>query len=201
MLGIAIGQTCEAAEISAGAEVEAYALPHWYAAYSRANHEKRVADQLASRGVENFLPQYESLRKWKDRRVKLELPLFPGYVFVKMALRDRLPVLQIPGVVRLVGFGGRPVAMPEEEVARIRDFLNKGCRAEPYPFLTVGRRIRIMSGPLAGLEGVLKRHKGRHRVVLSIEMIERSVVVDADASDLEPLAHAARTFSKVNGLL
>jgi transcription antitermination factor NusG len=189
-----MGKTYEGVEISRGAEVEAYLLPHWYAAHSCANHEKRVADQLANRGIENFLPQYESLRKWKDRRMKLKLPLFPGYVFVRTALRDSLPVLQIPGVVRLVGFGGRPMAVPEAEVARIRDFLNKGFQAEPYPFLSVGSRIRIKSGPLAGLEGVLTRHKGRQRVVLSIEMIQRSMVVDADASDLEPLARAASTF-------
>src|SRR6266852_464107 len=78
--------------------------PHWYAAYTSANHEKRVAVQLKERAVENFLPLYESVRRWKDRRMKLQLPLFPGYVFVRLALRDRLRVLQIPSVVRLVGF-------------------------------------------------------------------------------------------------
>src|SRR5580658_6455678 len=123
------------AEIHATDEVEASIQPRWYAAYTRANHERRVADQLAERGVENLLPQYESLRKWKDRRVRLQMPLFPGYVFVHLALRNRLRVLQVPGVACLVGFAGRPVPVPEEEFASIRGFLNKGLRAEPYPYL------------------------------------------------------------------
>src|SRR5207247_2127449 len=124
-------------------EVDAFLQPHWYAAYTRANHERRVADQLADREMDHFLPEYESVRKWKDRKVRLQMPLFPGYVFVHLALRDRLRVLQIPGVARLVGFDGRPAPVPEEEVTRIRGFLDQGLRAEPHPFLTVGRRVRL----------------------------------------------------------
>src|SRR5216684_840587 len=86
----------------------AHSEPQWYAAYTCANHEKRVALQLGQRSVEHFLPTYESLRRWKDRRVRLQLSLFPGYVFVRMALQDRLQVLQVPGVARLVGFNGTP---------------------------------------------------------------------------------------------
>src|SRR5712692_3562423 len=113
--------------------------PRWYAVYTSANHEKRVAVQLVQRSVEHFLPLYASVRKWKDRRVKLDLPLFPGYVFVQMALRDRLQVLQIPGVANLVGFGGTPAALPEGEIEALRTSLGSGIRAEPHPFLTVGR--------------------------------------------------------------
>src|SRR5258708_26480923 len=94
--------------------------PHWYAVYTCANHEHRVADQLAVRGVEHFLPLYESLRRWTDRKVRLRMPLFPGYIFVQLALRDRLRVLEVPSVVRLVGFNGRPAPLPEADVARIR---------------------------------------------------------------------------------
>src|SRR5713226_5030593 len=93
----------------------------WYAAYTRANHEKRVALQLRQRSVEHFLPLYESVRRWKDRRVILQMPLFPGYVFVRLALRDRLQVLQVPGVARLVGCSGLPTALPEEEIEALRE--------------------------------------------------------------------------------
>ena len=93
---------------------------HWYAAYTCAQHEKRVAAELGMREVEHFLPLYSSVRRWKDRRVTLDLPLFPGYVFVRLALRDRLRVVQIPSVVRLVGFSGLPTALPDEEMEILR---------------------------------------------------------------------------------
>jgi transcription antitermination factor NusG len=159
----------------------------WYAAYTSANHEKRVAEQLHLRGVEHFLPVYDSLRRWKDRRVELKLPLFPGYVFVRLALRDKLNVVQIPGVARLVGFDGSPAALPNEEIEALRASLKSGLRAEPHPFLTVGKRVRVKNGPLAGIEGVLVQRKGRFRVVISIELIQRSVAVQLDASEIEPL--------------
>jgi len=95
---------------------QAMVQPHWYAAYTCAKHEKRVGAELGARAVEHFLPLYSSVRRWKDRRVQLEFPLFPGYVFVRLALRDRLRVLQIPGVVRLVGFNGLPAALPDTPV-------------------------------------------------------------------------------------
>jgi transcription termination/antitermination protein NusG len=159
---------------------------HWFAAYTCANHEKRVAAELGARKVEHFLPLYGSMRRWKDRRVQLELPLFPGYVFVRLALCDRLRVVQIPSVVRLVGFGGLPTALPDREMDIMRSGLCQSLRAEPHPFLTVGRRVRITSGPFAGLEGILKRKKSNPRVVVSLELIQRSVAVDVDAADVRP---------------
>lgn len=156
----------------------------WYALYTCANHEKQVALQLDVRAVEHFLPVYSSVRRWKDRRVTLELPLFPGYVFTRLALRDRLRVLEIPSVVRLVGFNGQPVALPNEEIEILRSGLRENLRAEPHPFLTVGRRVRITGGPFAGLEGVLKRKKSSLRVVVTLELIQRSVAVDVDAADV-----------------
>jgi transcription antitermination factor NusG len=157
---------------------------HWYAAYTSANHEKRVADQLRVRSVENFLPLYESMRQWKDRRVKLELPLFPGYVFVRLLLGDRLRVLQIPGLARLVGFNGRPAALPDEEIEGLKKGLASGMRVEPHPFLTVGRRVRVVKGPLAGLQGILVRRRKQARFVVSVELIMRSVAAEIDEGDL-----------------
>jgi transcription antitermination factor NusG len=159
---------------------------HWYAAYTCANHEKRVAAEVEARDVEHFLPVYASVRRWKDRRVSLELPLFPGYVFVRLALRDRVRVLQIPSVVRLVGFNGQPAALPDEEMEILRSGLSQRLRAEPHPFLTVGRRVRITGGPFAGLEGILQRKKNSLRVVVSLSLIQRSVAVDVDVADVAP---------------
>lgn len=158
---------------------------HWYAVYICANHEKRVAADLQARSVEHFLPLYSSARRWKDRRVNLELPLFPGYIFVRLALRDRLSVLQIRSVVRLIGFNGQPTALPDAEMEIMRSDLLHRLNPKPHPFLTAGRRVRIRNGPLAGLEGMVLRLKGNWRVVLSLELIQRSISVDIDASNLE----------------
>ena len=160
--------------------------PRWYVAYTSANHEKRVARQLEQRSVEHFLPLYESVRRWKDRRVKLELPLFRGYVFVRLALRDRLQVLQVQGVAKLVGFDGMPAALPEEEIAALKRGLVSGARAEPHAFLSAGRRVRVKAGPLAGVEGIVTRRKNRLRLVISLDLIKRSVAVELDATELEP---------------
>jgi transcription antitermination factor NusG len=205
MLSTSIEEPWEAriveAETFAAHELEAYVQPRWYAAYTRANHERRVADQLAERGVENFLPQYESVRKWKDRRVRLHLPLFPGYLFVHIALQNRLNVLQVPGVAWLVSFAGRPVPVPEEEFAKIREFMSQGLRVEPHPFLTVGRAVRVKSGPLAGMQGILLRRKGNFRVVISIELIQRSMAVEVSGFELEPeaLGPARMAFASAHG--
>jgi transcription antitermination factor NusG len=177
--------------------LQAYCDLQWYAAYTCANHEKRVAEQLGIREVEHFLPLYASARRWKDRRVTLELPLFPGYVFVRMALRDRLQVQKVPGVARLVGFDGTPSALPDVEIDALRRSLAGGVRVEPYPYFTVGQRVRLRSGLLTGLEGVLLRRKGGLRVVISVDLIQRSVAVDADVADVEanPLPNSRRSVT------
>jgi transcription antitermination factor NusG len=163
----------------------AYVEPNWYVAYTRANHEKRVAKQLEGRTVDYFLPFYKSARRWKDRRVQLELPLFPGYVFVRLPLRDRLRVLEVPGVVRLVGFDGHPAVLSEQEIEALRESLARELKVRPHPYLTVGRRVRIKSGPLSGLKGILVRKKGSFQVIVSIELIMRSVIAEVELSDLE----------------
>jgi transcription antitermination factor NusG len=175
--------------VSRGAQGERAMLaePHWYAAYTRANHEKRVAEQLNQRRIEHFLPLYESVRRWKDRRMRLEMPLFPGYVFVFLALRDRLSVLQVPGVAHLVSFGSHPARLDADQMETLRKGL-KELRAEPHPYLTVGRRVRVRSGPLQGTEGILLRRKNRYRVILCMDLILRSAAVEVDIADLELLA-------------
>ena len=168
---------------------DAVTLPSWYAIYTSANHEKKVAAELVRRSVENYLPLYGSVRRWKDRRVHLELPLFPGYVFVQLRLRDRSRVLQVPGVASFVAFGGLPVALPDGQVEALRAGLRGQLRAEPHPYLTVGRRVRVTRGALQGAEGILLRRRGIFRVILSLEVIMRSVAVEVDTADIEPLPH------------
>jgi transcription antitermination factor NusG len=164
-----------------------YRETRWYAAYTSANHEKRVAEQMGVRKVENFLPLYASVRRWKNRRVTLECPLFRGYVFVRLALQDKLRVQTIPGVARLVGFGQTPTALPDEEIEALRISLASGLRAEPHPLLTVGRHVRVTNGPMAGLQGILRRRKSNARLVVSVELIQRAMAVEIDEADVEPV--------------
>ena len=162
-------------------------LPRWYAAYTCANREKRVSDQLLVRRVEHFVPTYGSERRWKDRQVMLQLPLFPGYVFVRIAMRDRFRVVQVPGVAWLVSFNGSPAPLPDEQIAALQSGLASGMKAEPYPFLPTGCRVRIKNGPLGGLTGILLRFQAKSRVVISVELLRQSVAVDVFDADLEPV--------------
>lgn len=164
-----------------------YWEPFWYAAYTSANREKRVAEQLARRSLEHFLPLYRTVRRWKDRQVQLQAPLFPGYVFVRLALRDRLQVLQVPGVANLVGFSGIPAALPQEEIDALRTALGSGTRVEPHSYLTAGRRVAVKSGPLAGMQGILVRKKNQERFVISVDLILRSVAVEVDGLELDAI--------------
>jgi len=163
-----------------------YLQPHWYAVYTRSRHEKTVAEQLVHKSVDHFLPLYETVRKWKNGRFKVNLPLFPGYLFVHIPLRERLQVLQVPGVVQLVGSNGVPLALPQAEIETIRDALTKGLQAHPHPYLKVGSRVRISIGPLEGLHGILVRKKGKLRFVVSVDLIMRAISIDVDASEVEP---------------
>lgn len=168
-------------------DVAATALVRWYAVYTRANHEKRVAGQLASRSVDHFLPLHESLRQWRDRKVRLQVPLFPGYLFVHTAIQERLRILHVPGVVQLVGCNRSPTPIPEKDIERIREFLAGGWQAEPHPYLQAGRRARVVRGPLEGLEGIVVRRKNKSRLVISIDVIQRSMSVEMDEGDLAPV--------------
>lgn len=164
-----------------------YCQPQWYAAQTCANHEKQVLQQLGLRAVEAYLPQYESVRRWKDRRVRLDRPLFPGYVFVRLTLGDRLRVLQTPSVVRLVGFGRRPSPLPNQEIEALRSGLAHNIRMEPHPYLQVGRRVRVTTGPFQGIEGILVRRKNISRFVVSLDLIMRSVATEIDIAELGPV--------------
>ena len=162
-------------------------IPRWYACCTRARHEKFVAKQLQGLGVDHFLPLYRSLRRWKDRRKMIDLALFPGYVFVKIPLHIRTLVLGIPGMVRFVSFHGNPAPLSEHEIETLRGGLEQQVYAEPHPYLRVGRLVRVEHGPLAGVQGFLVRKKDRFRLVISLDLIQRSISAEVDAADVRPL--------------
>jgi len=159
----------------------------WYALYTAPRHEKRLAQHMERRGIACFVPLYRSVRRWKDRRKELDLVLFPGYVFDQISLQHRLRILQIPGAVRLVSFSGQPTALPEEEIENLRHRLSGFHGVEPHPYLRVGRRVRVRSGPFQGLEGIIRRKKDRCRIIFSLDLIMRSVAVEIDEADVEPI--------------
>ena len=162
----------------------------WYALKIRANHERVVGLHLIDRGYEQFSPSYKTEAKWSDRKKCTERFLFPGYVFCRLHAQDRLPVLTVPGVVGVIGFGSGPVAVPDTEIARIRTLVNSGFLVTPWPYLSVGERVLIERGPLAGVEGILHAIKGRARIVVSIPMLQRSVSSEVERCWVRPLAVA-----------
>lgn len=159
----------------------------WCAIYTRHQHEKTVSEMLQVKGFEVFLPLYESIRRWKDRKKVLSLPLFPGYVFIRGAIDRRLPILTTPGVHMIISRGERIATVPEEEIEAIRRTIAGKFQIEPHPFLRCGERVRVIRGSLEGVEGVLTRKKNLFRLVLSVEMLAQSVAVEIDALDVVPV--------------
>lgn len=159
----------------------------WYAAYTTSRHEKHIAELLAERGIETFLPLYRTVRQWKKSSpTLLELPLFPCYLFVRIRRSARGSVLSMPGVLSIVGSPKEPWPLPHFEIEALRFGAQMG-KLEPHPYLKVGERVRITAGPMAGVEGILVRKKNEFRFVLTLDAIMRSVAVEVDASDLEPV--------------
>jgi len=160
----------------------------WYVTYTCPRHEKHVARQFERRGISFFLPLYKSMRRWKDRKKQIELPLFPGYVFVQMNSEHRADLLRVPGVVHLVTFQGKPVPVAGAEFDTLRQGLLGSSVLRPHPYLKAGRKVRIRNGSMAGIEGIFVRRKDRARVVLSISLIARSVAMEIDETDVEPIS-------------
>jgi transcription antitermination factor NusG len=160
-------------------------VARWYAVYTCARHEKRVAEQMERRQLQGFVPLYRATHRWKDRRKEVVLALFPSYVFVHLALRDRVRVLEIPGVVSIVSSQGKPTPLPASEIEPFRH-TSGGVQMEPHPYLQTGHRVRVRRGPMVGLEGILLRRKEGLRLVVSIDILMRSVAVEVDEADVEP---------------
>jgi transcription antitermination factor NusG len=149
------------------------------------------------REVEAFLPLYAAMHRWNNGcKVKVELPLFPNYVFVRIPQQERVRVLEAPGVLSLVGSGRGPSALPDSEIEVLRTSLPLR-KFEPHPYLAVGERVRIKSGPMVGMEGVLLRKRNNFRLVLTLTNVMRSVAVEVDADEVEPLRSFRRQFCKI----
>lgn len=152
----------------------------WYAVRTRSNQERIAATILESKGYEQYLAVYRNRRRWSDRVVTTELPLFPGYVFCRFDHKQRLPIMTTPGVVSIIGFGNDPAPIPDTEIEAVHVALGSGLAAEPYPFLREGQRIRVTHGSLKDLEGILVKKKSDWRLVVSVGMLQRSVSVEID---------------------
>jgi transcription antitermination factor NusG len=156
----------------------------WFAVYTSSRHEKCVVRHFAERNIESFLPLYAKKHDWQKRSSQwLELPLFPNYVFVHIQPPQRIPVLNVPGVLGIVG-GREPSAVPDCEIGALRAGLACGT-LEPHPYLAEGERVRIRAGAMAGIEGILVRRKNALRVVLTLDLIQRSVATEMDANNVE----------------
>ncbi len=159
----------------------------WFAVCTVPRHEKRVALFLAQRQVEHFLPLYRVSHRWKNGcNAQLELPLFPGYLFVRLDQKERIPVLGLPGVISFVGTRGGPSELNEREIDALRSGLHLR-QAEPFPQLAVGQRVRIKRGPLSGMAGVMVRNAAGVRVVLTVELLRQSIAVEVDLQDVDPV--------------
>lgn len=158
----------------------------WFAVVTRSHHEKRVAQQYTERQIDHFLPLYRTVHHWTNyRKVTLELPLFPNYMFVHITRQERLRALMVSGVLSIVGRGNEPTPLPDFEIDLLRTGLHQR-NFEPYPHLATGAKARITSGALAGMEGIVLHKNNSFRVVLTVELIEQSFAVEVDACELEP---------------
>lgn len=161
----------------------------WYAVQTRSNFEKRVVEDLRLKGLESFLPAIREYHRWKDRKKLVEVPVFPGYVFVNFSAspREQLTVLNTPGAARILGLGGNPEPIPSTEIDAIRILVASGCPFSQYPFLKEGAKVVVTRGPLRGISGILLKFRNSSRMVLSITLLSQSVAAEVDSSDVAVL--------------
>ena len=164
--------------------------PQWYALYTRSRFEKKLLYELSSREVEVFLPMREILSRWKDRKKRIWVPLFPGYIFVNYAdtNENRYRILNIPGAVHFVGVCSSPQPIPEEQILAIRRFLETSLSIDSYPYIQAGTRVEVVSGPLSGIRGLLIEKRGKFRFILQVDSIRQAISVELDASDIRALS-------------
>lgn len=170
--------------------------PRWYALHVRHRYESITSEVLRNKGFQEFLPLHRVRRRWSDRIAEIELPLFPGYVFCHFDINDRrVPIMTTPGVLHIVGIGRTPAPIDENELAAVRTVIESGVTAEPCKYLPAGSVVRIEAGALAGLEGTIVEFKKKHRIVISVSLLQRSVAVEIDPALITPLRSPARTHA------
>src|SRR6266576_4193383 len=167
----------------------------WFALQVRSRYENIVTAHLGGMGYESFLPLYTCRRRWSDRFKEIECPLFPGYVFCRLDPLNRFPILIVPGVSLIVGMGKTPVAIDETEIAAIQAAVKSGLPSQAWPFVQIGKRVRIEHGPLCGLEGVLLDFRGRHRLVLSVTLLQRSIAVQVEDAWVTTIPQHRRAYT------
>ena len=163
----------------------------WYALTVKPRHERATARSLRSKGLEEFSPVYRARRVWCDRIKELETELFPGYVFCRFSYEQRLLVLGTPGVTSVVGFGKRPVAVDDGEIEALRAVVASGLPIQPWPYLRAGQRVRIEQGCLEGVAGIVLRDRDAFRVLINVEILQRTVAVEIDRALLTPIEQVA----------
>ena len=174
--------------IGAAGERQEFCRPPWFAIRVKSNFEKKVATGLRNKGLEEFLPLYQSRRRLSDRYKTVELPLFPGYLFCRLDLGHRLPLLTTVGFLYIVSLGNKPVPVDEREIAAVQFVVRSGFPVMPWPSLAVGQRVRLESGPLCGLEGVVMQVGMRDRICVSVTLLQRGVSVEVDRDWIRPLS-------------
>lgn len=172
----------------------------WYALHVKHRYEKISATVLHNKGYREFLPLYRAKRQWSDRIADVELPLFPGYLFCHFDVNDRrVPIITTPGVLRIVGVGPVPAPVDESEVGALQMMVDSGLAAEPWPYIRVGESVRIAHGAMAGIEGILVEARKRHRLVLSVTLLQRSVAVEIDSAWVIPLCPTGHLLTRTPG--
>ncbi len=161
----------------------------WFALYTRSRFEKKMLGELTDRNIEVFLPMREVLSRWKDRKKRIWIPLFSGYIFVNHvdSPENRFRILNIPGAVRFVGLEGHADVIPDEQIEYVRKFLESSIAVDPYPYMQIGTRVEVTAGPLKGIHGLLVEKRGRFRFVIQVDLIRQAVSVEIDASDVRPI--------------
>jgi transcription antitermination factor NusG len=172
---------------------ESDSLLRWYAIRTRSRHEKLVRDRLASQGIEILLPTVIRLSQWKDRKKQVEFPLFSGYCFARFPWMERTPILMVSGVVEIVGSGGRGESIPDREIGAIQALMASALPYDAHPYLREGMTVKVIRGPLEGVEGVLLRKAKRYRLVVSVHLIQQAAAVELDAADVMPLWPEGKT--------
>ncbi|HEX3035449.1 MAG TPA: UpxY family transcription antiterminator [Thermodesulfobacteriota bacterium] len=162
-----------------------YSNREWYAVYTIVRHEKTVNSDLTEKSVETFLPLMEVTSQWKDRKKEVQLPLFPGYLFVNIRLQDRWNVLNTRGVVKVLGVNGIPVPVPVEQIDAVKGLLESKFKYEPYPYFTQGREVVVINGPLQGVMGKIVERRNNYRLIISVDIIRRSIAIEVNIKDVE----------------
>src|SRR5574341_150732 len=163
-------------------------VKQWYAIYTRSRHEKIVYELLNDKGIETFLPLRVFLSQWKDRKKKIESPLFPGYLFTRInILDDFTKVITSKGVVKILGTNGTPIPIPINEIDSVKTLLKSNLKYDPYPYLKSGMKVQVIRGPLQGIIGKINERLGKYKLLISVELIKRSISVEIDVKDIEPI--------------